>query len=164
MKELQKKELLLHKITIKKEAQAMDPDNGIIIKTLLTDLILIMDRRTGAVGDYLTDDQINSPTETMEIDQITEIIIITIELGEIMAIILVRHQDRDGIFHKAILSADPNLFKQEIRHLEDQTVTQTLVRNLTNKNFRKPTIKHQRTWFASPPPMIALTNYRNFVR
>ena len=71
MKELQKKELHLHKITIKKEDQAMDSDNGIIIKTLLTDLIPIMDRRNRTVDDYLTDALTNSPTETMEIDRIT---------------------------------------------------------------------------------------------
>ena len=142
----------------------MDRDNGITIKTLLTDLILIMDRRTRAVDDYLTDDQINSLIETMEIDQLTEIIITKMELGEIMTIFLVRHQDRDGIFHKAILFAGPNLFNQDFRHLEDRTVTQTLVPHLMNKNFRKPTINHQRTWFASPPLMIALTNYRKFVR
>ena len=142
----------------------MDPDNGIIIKTVLTDLIPVMDRRTRTVDDYLTDDQNNSPTETMEIDQIMEIIITQMELGEIMAIFLVRHLDKDGTFLKVIFSANPNLFNLEIRHLEDQTVTQTQVPLLTNKNFRKTTIKHQRTWFGSPPLTIALTNYRNFVR
>ena len=68
MKELQKKELLLHKITIKREDQAMDPDNGIIVEILLTDLVSIMYRRTRTVDDCLSDDQINSPTETMVID------------------------------------------------------------------------------------------------
>ena len=142
----------------------MDPDNGIIIETLLTDLVPIIDRRTRTVDDYLTDDQINSPTETMEIDRIMGISIVKVELGKIMEIFLVRHLDKDGTFLKVILSADPNLFNLEVRHLEDQTVTQTLVPLLANKNFRKPTIKHQRTWFASPLLMIALTNYRNFVR
>ena len=122
-----------------------------------------MDRITRTVDDYLTDDQINYPTETMETDQTTEIIITKMELGEIMAIFLVRHQDRDGILQKATLSADPNLFIQEIRHLEDRTATHTLVPHLTNKNSRKPTIKHQRMWFVSPPTMIALTTYQNFV-
>ena len=158
------KELPLRKIIIRKEDQAMGPNNGITIKTLLTDLILIMDRKTRAVDDYLTDDQINSPTETMEIDQLTEVIITKMELGEIMAILLVHHQDRDGIFHKAILSANLTLFNLEIRHLEDQMETQPLVLLLTNKNFLRATVKHQRTWFVSPPLTIALTNYRNFVR
>ena len=35
----------------KKEDQSMDPNNGIIIKTLLTDLIPIMDRRTRAADN-----------------------------------------------------------------------------------------------------------------
>ena len=51
MKELQKKELHLPKIKIGKKDQAMDPDNGITIKTLLTDLIPIMSRRTRTVDD-----------------------------------------------------------------------------------------------------------------
>ena len=114
------------------------------------------------MDDYLTDDQVNFPTETMEIDQSTEIIT-KMKLGEIMAIFLVRHQDRDGIFHKAILSADLNLFNLEICHLEYQMETQPLVLLLTNKNFLRATVKHQRTWFVSPPLTIALTNYRNFV-
>ena len=164
MRELQKKELPLRKIIVRKEDQAMGLDNGITIKTPFTDLILIMDRRTRAVDEYLTDDQINSPTETMELDQLTEIIITKMELGEIMAIFLNRHQDREGIFHKAILSADLNLFNLEIRLLEDQMEPQPLVLLLTNKNFLRATIKHQRTWFISPPLTIALTNYRNVVR
>ena len=117
-----------------------------------------------AVDDYLTDDQIKFPKEMVEIDQLTEIIIIKMELGKKMAIFLVRHQDRDGIFHKAILSADLNLSNLEIRHLEDQMETQPLVLLLTNKKFRKAKIKHQRTWFVSQPLMIALTHYQNFVR
>ena len=142
----------------------MDPANGITIKTLLTDLILIMDWRTRAVDDYLTDDQIKFPTETMEIDQLTETIIVKMELGEIMAIFLVGHQDRDGVFHKATLSVDPNLSNLEIRHLEDQMETPSLVLLLTNKNFLRATAKHQRTCFVSPPLTIPLTNYGNFVR
>ena len=118
MKEPQKKELNLLKTIIKKEDQAMDPANGIGIKTLLTGLILIMDRRTRAVDDYLTDDHIKFPTEMMEIDQLMETIIVKMELGEIMAIFVVRHQDRDGIFHKATLSVDPNLSNLEICHLD----------------------------------------------
>ena len=141
----------------------MDRDNGTKIKTLHIELVFIMDRRTRIVDDYLTDDQINSPTETMEIDRIMGISIVKMELGEIVAIFLVRLLDRDGTFLKVILSADPNLFNLEIRNLEDQTVTPTLVPLLTNKNFRKLTIKRHRTWFASPPLMITLTNYRNFV-
>ena len=86
------------------------------------------------------------------------------EFGEIMEIFLVHHQDKDGTFLKVIPSADLNLFNLEIRHLEDQTVTQPLVLLLTNKNFPKATINHQRTWFVLPPLMIALTNYQNFVR
>ena len=54
MKEPQK-ELLLHKIIIKKD-RVMDPDNGTTMKILLTDLIPIMDRTTRTVDDYLTDD------------------------------------------------------------------------------------------------------------
>ena len=142
----------------------MDPDNGITTKTLLTDLIPIMDRMIRTVDDRLTDDPINPPTETMKIDRISEITITTMELGEITVIFLVRHLDKDGTFLKVILSANPKLFNLEIRHLEDQTLTQTLVAFLTNKNSRKRTIKHQRTWFASLPLMIELRNYRNFVR
>ena len=142
----------------------MDPGNGIIIKPLLTDLVPIMGRTTRTEDDYLTGDQINSPTEAMETDQITGISIAKEELGEIMEISLVRHLDKDGTFLKLILSVDLNLFNLEIRYLEDQMVIQTLVPLLTNKNFRKATIKPQRTCFASPPLMIALTSYRNFVR
>ena len=164
MKELQKKELLLHKIMIKKEDQAMGPDSGITIRILPTELIRITDRIIRTVDDRLTDDQINCPTEKMEIDRIMEISITKVELGEIMEIFLVHHQDKDGTFLKGNVSADPNLFNLEIRHLEDQTVTQPLVPLLMKKIFRKTEIKHQQTWFASPPLMIVLTNYQNFIR
>ena len=164
MIELQKKELLLLKIITKKEDQAMDPDIGITKKTLHTDPIPNMDRIIRTVDARLTDDQINSPTETMNFDRITDITKTKTELGKTTAIFLVRHSDKDGTFLKVIFCRNPRLFNLEIRHLDDQTVTQTLVPLLTNKNFRKPTIKHQRTWFDSPPLMIALTNYRKFVR
>ena len=65
--------------------------------------------------------------------------------GETMEIFHVHHQDKDGTFLKAIPSADLNQFNQEIRHSEDQMVTQPLVLLPTNKNFLKATIKHQRT-------------------
>ena len=158
MKEQQKKELLLHKIIIKKEDQAMGPDNGTITKIPFTDIIHIMDRMTKTVDDRLTDDQINSPTETMEIDPITEISAIKIERGETMGTFLVHPQDKDGTFLKVILSADLNLFNHGIRHSEGKTITPPLVPLPTNKNFLKATIKHQQTWFVSPPLMIAITS------
>ena len=164
MKELQKKEFHLPKIIIKKEDQAMDPDNGITIKTLVTDLIPIIGRRTRTVDDYWTGDQTKSLIGTMEIDRIMGISIVKVELGEIMKSFLVHPLDKDGTFLKVILSVDLSLFSLESRHLEDQMLTQSLVPLLTNRNFRKATIKHQRTWFASPPLMIVLTNYQNSVR
>ena len=142
----------------------MDPDNGITIKTFLTDIIPIMGRRTRTVDDYLTDDQTNSPIETMEIDRVMGISIVKVVLGQIMEIFLVHHLDKDGTFLKVILPVDLTPFSLEIRHLEDQMLTQSLVPLLTNRNFRKATIKHQRTWFVSPPLMIALMRYQNFVR
>ena len=123
-----------------------------------------MDRTTRTVDDYLTDDQTNSPTETMEIERTMGISIVKVELGEILETSLVRHLDKDGTSLKVILSVDLNPFNREIRHLEDQMVTRPLVPPLTNKNFRTAIIKHQRTWFVSPPLMIALTHYQNFVR
>ena len=164
MKELQKKKLPLHKIIIKKEDQAMGPDNGLTIKILPTDQIRNMDRIIRIVDDLLIEDQINSPTETMEIDGTMEIIITKKELGEIMAIFLVRHLDKDRTFLKIIHSVEPNLVNLGIRLLGDQMVTQTRVLLLTNKNSLKVITKHQQTWFASPPLMIVLTNSRNFVR
>ena len=142
----------------------MDPDNGITIKTLLTDLIPIMGRRTRTVDDFWTGDQTNSLTGTMEIDRIMGISIVKVELGEIMKTFLVHPLDKDGTFLKVILPVDLSLFSLELRLLEDQMLTQSLVPHLTNKNFRNPTIKHQRTWSVSPPLMIVLTYYQTFVR
>ena len=142
----------------------MDPDNGIIIKTFLIDLVPIMGKTTRTVEDHLTDDQINSPTETMETELIMGISIVKVELGETMEIFLARHLDTGGTSLKEILSVDPNPFNREIRHLGDQIITQPIVLPLTNKNFRKTAIRHQQTWFASPPLMIVLTNYQSFVR
>ena len=141
----------------------MDPDNGITIKTLLTDLIPIMGRRTRTVEDYWTGDQTNSLIRTMEIDRMMGISIVKVELGEIMKIFLVHPLGKDGTFLKEILSVDLSRFSLKIRHLEDQKLPQSLV-PLTNRNFRKATIKHQRTWFVSPPLMIVLTFYQTFVR
>ena len=90
--------------------------------------------------------------------------IVKVELGVIMKIFLVDPLGKDGTFLKGILSVDLSRFSLEIRHLEDQMLTQSLVPPLTNRNFRKATIKHQRTWFVLPPPMIALTYYQTFVR
>ena len=142
----------------------MDLDKGITIKTLLTDLIPFMGWRTRTVDDYWTDDQTNCPIGTMEIDRIMGISTVKVELGEIMEIFLVHHLDKDGNFLKVILSLDFTPFSLESRHLEDQMLTQSLVPLPMNRNFRKATIKHQRTWFVSPPLMIALMNYQNFVR
>ena len=123
-----------------------------------------MDRTTRTVDDYLTDDQTDSPTETMEIERTMGKSIVKAELGEIMEIFLARRLEKFGTSLKVILSVDLNPFNQEIRHLEDQMVTGPLVPPLTNKNFPKAIIKHQQTWFVSPTLMIALTYYQNFVR
>ena len=76
MRELQKKELVLQKIKIKKEDQAMGPDSGIQIRTFPIELIPIMDKIIRTMDDRLTDDQFNSPTETMRTDRIMETTII----------------------------------------------------------------------------------------
>ena len=57
----------------KKEDQAMGPDSGTTIRIFPTELIRIMDKIIRTVDDRLTDDQINSPTETMKIDRMMEI-------------------------------------------------------------------------------------------
>ena len=44
----------------------MGPDIGIIIRILPTELIRSMDKIIRTVDDRLTDDQINSQTETIE--------------------------------------------------------------------------------------------------
>ena len=116
------------------------------------------------MDDHLTDDQINSTTETIETELIMGISLVKVGLGETMEIFLALHLDTDGTPFEEILSVDLNPFNREIRHLGDQMVTQPIVLPLTNKNFLKTTIRHQQTWFASPPLMIVLTNYQNFVR
>ena len=127
------KELLLHKIIIKKEDQTMGLDSEITITILTTELIRIADRIIRTVDDCLTDDQINSPTETMEIDRIMGISITKVELGELMEFSFVHDQDKDRSFLKVTLSAISNIFILGSRHLEDQTVTRPLVPFLTNK-------------------------------
>ena len=113
MRQLQKKELLLLKNKIKNEDQAMSPDSGITIKIPSTELIRIMDRTTRNVDEYLTDDQINSPPETMEVDRILGIPIVKVELGEMTEIFLVRHLDKDGTFLTVILFAAPTFSTQK---------------------------------------------------
>ena len=113
---------------------------------------------------FWTGDQTNFLTGTMEIDRIMGISIVKVELEEIMKIFLVHPLGKDGTFLKEFLSADLSRFSQEIRHLEDQMLTQSLVPLLTTRNFRKATFKHQRTWFVSPPLMIVVTYYQTFVR
>ena len=142
----------------------MGPGGGITVRILPTELIPISGRIFRAVDDRLTDNQINSPTETTKIDRIMDTTITKRELGKLMETFVVHHQDKDGTYRKVVLSADRNLFNLESRHLEDQTVTQALFPLLMNKNFRKVTINLQRTLSVSPPPVIALTNYQNFVR
>ena len=142
----------------------MSPDSGITIRIFPTEQIRTMDRIIGTVDDRLTNDQSNSPTETMKIGRLMEVSITKMKLGEILEIFLIHHQDKNGTFLKEIPSADLNLFNLEVRHLEDQTVTQPLVPLLANKNFRKTTIKQRRRWSVSRPLMIALTNYETLVR
>ena len=74
----------------------MDLDNGITIKILLIDLVPIMGKTTRTVDDHLTDDQINSPTGTMETGLIMEISIVKVELGETIEIFLARHLETAG--------------------------------------------------------------------
>ena len=84
----------------------MGADSEITLKILPTELLRNMDRIIRTVDDRLTDDQINSPTETIKIDRIMEITTAKMNLGEIMEIFLVLHQDKDGTFYKVILSAE----------------------------------------------------------
>ena len=120
----------------KKEDQAMSPESGITIRNLHTELIRIMDSIIRTVDDRFTDYQIISPIETMKSGRIMQISTTKMEIGELLEIFLVHHQDKDETFLKVIHSTDLNLFNLEIRHVEDQKVTQTLVPLLEDKNFR----------------------------
>ena len=117
-------------------------DNGMLVKTLLTHLIPIMGKTTRAVDDHLIDDQIIATTETIETELIMGISLVKVGLGETMEIFLALHLDTDGTPFKEILSVDLNPFNREFRHLGDQMATQPIVLPLTNKNFRKTTIRH----------------------
>ena len=78
-----------------------------------------MDRIIRNVDD---DDQINSSLETIKLDRILEIAITKRELGKILEIFLVRHQDMNGTFLSIILSTDLSPSSPEPCHLQDQTV------------------------------------------
>ena len=91
MKELQKKEFILPKISIKNEEQAMDPDNGITTRSFLTELIHNLDRIVSTSDDYMTDDQMKFPTELMEFDQKKEIQLPKCNLAKHWKFFLVRH-------------------------------------------------------------------------
>ena len=137
MKELQKKELLLPKILIENEDQAMGPDSGIATTILLTELIHIMDSIIRTEDDHLIDGHINSPTEVKKIYRIMEITVTKMELGEVMEIFRVHPQDKDETFQEEMHFANVNLLKLGNHHLEDQMIIQSLVPLLLNKNFRK---------------------------
>ena len=148
MRELQKKELLLPKNTIKNEDQSLGPDSGLTILILVTELIDIMDRIIRAEDDHLIDGQMTSPTEVIEIVRITEITVTKMKLGEVMENFRVCHHNKLWTFHRGIHFANSSLLNLGITHLEDQTVNQPPVPLLVNKNFCKALINHRRMWFA----------------
>ena len=142
----------------KREDQAMDQDSGITIKILITEIFRILDGIIRTVDDCLADDQINSTTETMEIDRVMENSLTRMELVEKKEFFLVHH------FSQGNSLSHPQPIQPKNSSFRRSDGNQPLIPFHTNKNFRKTTIKRQRTWFASPPLMIASGNHQNFVR
>ena len=164
MRELKKKQILLRPIIMKNKDQTKGHESGRTIRILLTELNEIMDRIIKSTDDHLTNGQINSPTEMMEIDRMKEITRTKMKFSETMEFFPVAHQGKGGTFHSVTNSGEFSLSHLKIHHLEDETVTQPLVLHHTNRTFREALINPQRTWFASPQLMNASTSYRNFAR
>ena len=84
--------------------------------------------------------------------------------GETMKIFLVLHRLKEETSHKTTLIANQEVINLKTPRSADLTIDVRLVLHPMNKSFRRTIIRHHLMWFASPQPMIPLTNYRIIAR
>ena len=187
MKELPKRKSRLLRITTKSEDQIMDQNNGLEAKiskeqtgTLLTidfgEVPLLLTRiflqdqtsplRTinRATEDHMIYAQICHSIEMTGIDPEMDLSTTRTETGETMETFLVPRQLKEVTSHKITPIVNQEVINLATLHFADLTIDQRLVSRLMNKNFRRAIVRHHLMWFASPQPMIPLTNYRMFAR
>ena len=114
--------------------------------------------------DPLFNAQISHLIETMEIDLEMDLSTTRTGTGEQMETFLVHHRLKEEISHTITPIASQEVIKLTILRSVNLTIDLRLVLHPMNKNFYRTINIHHLMWFASPRPMIPLTNYWIFAR
>ena len=136
----------------------------IIIRISLQDQTSHMRTITRTTEDQITNAQISHSKDITEIDTERDLSTTRRETGETMVIFLVLHPLKGETSHKTIPLANQEVISLTTLLSADLTIDLRRVLRPTKKSYRKTIIKHHLMWFASPQPMIPLTNCRIFAR
>ena len=129
-----------------------------LIKIFLQGATLHMGTTTRTTEDHMINAQIIRSIETMEIDLEMNLSTTRMGTGETMKIFLVLHRLKEETSHKITLIANQEMINLTSLRSADLTIDLRLVLCPTNKSFLRTIIRHHLMWFASPQPMIPLTN------
>ena len=113
---------------------------------------------------HIINAQTSHSIEIMEIDLERSLSTIRLRTGETMEIFLVPHRLKEETSHKIIPIANQEVINLTTLRSANLTIDLRLVLRPMNKSFRRTIIRHHLMWFASPQPMIPLTNCRIFAR
>ena len=115
---------------------------------------------TRTTEDHMTNAQISHSIESTEIDLGMDLSTTRMGTGETMEIFLVLHRLKEETSHKLTPIANQEVISLITLRSADLITDLRLVLHPMNKSFRTTKIRHHLMWFASPQPMIPLTNYR----
>ena len=135
-----------------------------LIEISLQSQTLHMRTITRTTEDHMTNAQTNQSIEMMEIDLEMNLSTTRMGTGETMEVFLVLHRLKEETSHKRTPVANQELINLTSLHSADLKIDLRLVLSPMNKSFRRTIIRYHLMWFASPQPMIPLTNCRTFAR
>ena len=113
---------------------------------------------------HMIEAQTSHSIEVMETDLELNLSTTRRGTGETKEIFLALHRLKEETSHKITLIANQEVINLTTLRSTDLTIDLRLVLRPMNKSFRRKIIRHHLMWFASPQPLIPLTNYRIFAR
>ena len=114
--------------------------------------------------DHMINAQISHSIEMRDYDLEIDLSGTRMGTGKTMEKFLILYRVKEETSHKIPPLANQEVINLTTLRFADLTIDLQLVLRPVNKRFRRTKIRYHLMWFASPHPMILLTNCRIFAR
>ena len=130
-----------------------------LIETPLQGPTSHMKTNTRTKEDHTINAQVSHSIDLTEINFEMNLLTTRMGTGETMEIFLVPHPFKEETSQEITPIANQEVINLTTLRSTDLTIDQRLALRPMNKTFRRTIFRHHLMWFASPQPVIPLTNY-----